>query len=228
MTFAQIECFVEAARTGSYSKAAHNLFNTQQNISRQIKALEKELGVDLFVRKSHGVELTESGRLFLEAESEVLRKHNTVVDMIKDRSAKVGKRLRVGSGGLGSRVQGEILSIIMSYNAKYPDIDVDYMNEITVGRLIDGLENDRYDIIITYLAELEMINDIRLIQLNYRFGSPGIIISKKHPLSAKKDLKVEDLMDERWGVVARGSSIDHRIRIDSLRLRSILPRQTSR
>ncbi|MBR3004288.1 MAG: LysR family transcriptional regulator, partial [Lachnospiraceae bacterium] len=55
MTLSQIECFIEIARTGSFSKAAGNLFMTQQGASNQIRSLEKELGFPVFVRKNKGV-----------------------------------------------------------------------------------------------------------------------------------------------------------------------------
>ena len=44
MTIMQMECFVEAARCGSFTKAGENLYISQQTMSRHIRALETELG----------------------------------------------------------------------------------------------------------------------------------------------------------------------------------------
>ena len=64
MELKQIRCFEEAYRYQSFSKAADMLFISQQGVSKQIAALEKELGTPLFVRRSRGVEVTEAGRFF--------------------------------------------------------------------------------------------------------------------------------------------------------------------
>lgn len=66
MTITQIECFVEAAKMKSLSKAAENMFISRPTISRQIKALESDLGFELFERKNVGVRLTQTGEILYE------------------------------------------------------------------------------------------------------------------------------------------------------------------
>jgi LysR family transcriptional regulator, transcriptional activator of the cysJI operon len=61
----QLRSFREAASHGSFSKAAHSLFLTQSAISMQIGALERELGVRLFVRRGRQTALTDAGRVLL-------------------------------------------------------------------------------------------------------------------------------------------------------------------
>ena len=55
MTIIQMECFVEAAKWLNFTKAADHLYISQQTMSRQIKALENELGFPVFERKNVGV-----------------------------------------------------------------------------------------------------------------------------------------------------------------------------
>lgn len=62
----QLEYFVHAARTGSYSQAARELFVTPQAISRSIQTLESRIGMRLFERTPSGIELTEFGAMCLE------------------------------------------------------------------------------------------------------------------------------------------------------------------
>ena len=65
--------FQAVAEFGSYSRGAEFLRITQPAVSRQIRALEDELGRALFVRHSHGVSLTDAGRILLERGQTILR-----------------------------------------------------------------------------------------------------------------------------------------------------------
>ena len=71
MTINQIECFVEVAKERNISKAARNLFITQQAASNQIKMLEKELGFPVLIRKNKGVSLTKEGEILFEKWAEM-------------------------------------------------------------------------------------------------------------------------------------------------------------
>ena len=61
---AKIECFLAVARLGNVSRAAEEMFLTQPALTARIKALEEEVGDQLFVRTSRGMRLTEAGREF--------------------------------------------------------------------------------------------------------------------------------------------------------------------
>ena len=63
--FRQIECFLAVARLGNLSRAAEEMFLTQPTLTARLKALEVEVGDQLFVRTSRGMRLTEAGKEFL-------------------------------------------------------------------------------------------------------------------------------------------------------------------
>ena len=91
MLFKQLECFLVVARLGSMSRAAEEMYLTQPSLTARLKALEHEVGDQLFVRTRSGMRLTEAGRQFLPyAERSVASVEN-------------GKRhlkdLRKGTGG---------------------------------------------------------------------------------------------------------------------------------
>src|SRR4051812_49612868 len=65
MTLQQLRYVLAAARHGSFSAAAESLYLAQPSLSEQVRRLEEELGVSLFVRVGRGLELTEAGRRFL-------------------------------------------------------------------------------------------------------------------------------------------------------------------
>jgi DNA-binding transcriptional LysR family regulator len=68
-----IRAAVTVARCGTFTRAAQKLYMAQSTLSRQVLALERELGVTLFVRGPRAVELTHQGRAFLPEAEAVLR-----------------------------------------------------------------------------------------------------------------------------------------------------------
>ena len=64
MEYKQLEFFLAVCEQKSFSRAAEVCYVSQQAISKSLANLEQELGVQLFVRNSGGVALTEAGRLF--------------------------------------------------------------------------------------------------------------------------------------------------------------------
>ena len=72
--------FEAAARLSNITLAAGELALTQSAVSRQVKALEEQLGVRLFERRARGLELTEPGRRYYEAVSRALKLLRTATD----------------------------------------------------------------------------------------------------------------------------------------------------
>ena len=66
MNLKQLEAFMRVADTGSFSRAARELYLTQPTVSAHISALEKELGVRLFVRTTKEVRMSGDGEVLYE------------------------------------------------------------------------------------------------------------------------------------------------------------------
>nr|WP_081403007.1 AAA-like domain-containing protein [Scytonema hofmannii] len=79
----------------SFSRAAVRLFISQPALSRQIKDLEDELGILLFLRKSHGLILTAAGKFFLEQAKDILNRSHVAVQSIKNNSTNIDEFLVV-------------------------------------------------------------------------------------------------------------------------------------
>ncbi|MEX4009220.1 LysR family transcriptional regulator [Neoaquamicrobium sediminum] len=118
----KLRVFHAAAEAGSFTHAAESLRLSQSAISRQVSALEQDVGVALFHRHARGLVLTEQGEMLYQAAHEVLMKLESVkmrLTEAKDRPSgplRVTTTVGLGSGWLTERVQ-EFLDL-------YPEIQL--------------------------------------------------------------------------------------------------------
>ena len=90
--------FEAVARHGSVTKAGNERFVTQSAVSRQIKLLEENLGVDLFERKHRSLQLTEDGRRLYETCAEMLQQLHGTVKRIRSPDARQSLSLTTTPG----------------------------------------------------------------------------------------------------------------------------------
>ena len=62
----QLATFISVAENGSFTKAADALYISPTAVMKQINTLEERLGITLFARTNHGLQLTEAGETFLQ------------------------------------------------------------------------------------------------------------------------------------------------------------------
>lgn len=85
-----LRCFERAARHQSFTAAAEELHMTQSAVSKKIRELEADLGIDLFQRSGRGVALTQAGQRFAaDLEYDLLNLQNTVQKAVSSGSGKV-------------------------------------------------------------------------------------------------------------------------------------------
>ncbi len=99
----KLRIFHAAARAGSFTHAGDTLSMSQSAVSRQVSALESDLGVPLFHRHARGLILTEQGELLYRAAHDVLMKLEDVQSRLTDSRERPSGSLRVTTTvGLGS------------------------------------------------------------------------------------------------------------------------------
>lgn len=208
MTFTQIECFLEAARQGSFTKAGIELYISQQSLSRQVQALEKEMGIQLFNRQRHGIELTHVGQRFFEIWSEMMERHQELLKNIYEEKTLDHKTLKIGITDMGHFLS-EITDGIMTYNENHKELDIEY--EVNAPKdLLKRLEDGSLHMLITYRSELEKHPDLKCLKINKEPLKIGIYMSKKNPLAAKRNLRLEELGGYPWGFLGKEVSNDHK------------------
>jgi DNA-binding transcriptional LysR family regulator len=122
MDWDKLRIFHAAAQAGSFTHAGDTLHMSQSAVSRQVSALEHDLGVPLFHRHARGLLLTEQGELLFRTASDVLLKLEAVQSSLTDSKEKPSGILRVTTTvGLGSTW---LTSRIKSFIDLYPDVDL--------------------------------------------------------------------------------------------------------
>lgn len=122
MDWDKLRIFHAAAQAGSFTHAGDTLHMSQSAVSRQVSALEHDLGVPLFHRHARGLLLTEQGELLYRTASDVLMKLEAVQSSLTDSKEKPSGILRVTTTvGLGSTW---LTSRIRNFIDLYPDVDL--------------------------------------------------------------------------------------------------------
>jgi DNA-binding transcriptional LysR family regulator len=103
MDLDKLRIFHAAAEAGSFTHAGDTLRMSQSAVSRQVSALEKDLGLALFHRHARGLVLTEQGDLLYQTAAEILAKYSTTVALLADTTTKPSGDLRITAPmGLGT------------------------------------------------------------------------------------------------------------------------------
>lgn len=119
MNTAQLECFVSLASTLNFMKTADQLGLTQPAVTKQIKAIETELGAELFHRTSRSVSLTKVGEAFLPEATDMLNIFTRSKNWIRSYTGENRNPLRIGySDPLVMQILSEILK---RYLGHWPD-----------------------------------------------------------------------------------------------------------
>jgi len=198
MELRQLRYFIAVAERLSFSKAAQYLHITVPPLSRQVRQLEEEFGVQLFVRDRRNVILTDAGRALLREAKILVTQSAHVTDCV--RLAKCGEAglVKIGIGmGLGEPIS----RILVEHSKQFPAVDLQYRDMFSSWQnkaLIDG------DIDVAFLRPFvdsaHLITEV-LFQENF-----VVHLSRTNPLAKRKALKIKDLAAETLLLPNRGGS----------------------
>ena len=96
MTTDQMKSFIKAAEYLNFTKAAEQLYITQSAISRQIGAIEQELGCQLFTRQNSQIRLTPEGQLLYKGLSKIYNDYSILLHALAESSSGMSGELRIG------------------------------------------------------------------------------------------------------------------------------------
>ncbi len=123
MEFSQLVMFKAVADLGSIVRASERLHCVPSNITNRIKLLERELGVDLFIRKGRGLIISPSGRLFLGYTNKILSLCEESQRALDPSSAPSGE-LRIGA--IESSATGRLPKVLSRFHQLYPAVQMQF------------------------------------------------------------------------------------------------------
>lgn len=143
MDLRQLRYFVTVARERNFTRAAEKLHIAQPPLSRNIRLLEEELGVELLSRSHRPVRLTESGRLFQEQALQILGR----VEQMAEATRRVGRNQNrvLSIGFVASTLYGGLPALIRKLRVRAPDLDLRLI-ELLSTEQITALKEGRIDI----------------------------------------------------------------------------------
>lgn len=135
MKVAHLETFAKVASTGSFTRAAHELFTTQPTVTAHIQMLEQELGYQLFSRSKKRVCLTENGKNIYQKVEEIFQ----LIDSIKSMNTHnelTGVLNIAASSVMGSNFLPHILQKVFS---EHPNVNIQlkFGNSHTIASWVD-------------------------------------------------------------------------------------------
>lgn len=147
MDIAQLKTLIHVAELGSVSRAADRLNIAQPALSRQIRLLEKELGVFLFERHGRGMVITEAGR-------DILRHATRILDEMEAirLAAGVDKAILRGTVAIGTTpTVAEIVTVplVSRIRQAHPHLGIRFSSAFS-GYLLDWLQRGELELAVSY------------------------------------------------------------------------------
>lgn len=187
MDIQNLSAFIAVSNSGSFSRAAEQLFITQPAVSKRISSLESELNTHLFDRIGKKVLLTEAGHALLPSAQRILAELDEGRRAIGNLTDKVTGHLKIAtSHHIGLH---RLPPVLRAFTTRYPDVDLDI-------RFMDSEEachsvlRGEVELAIATLPEQSWK------QLNHKiiWHDPlDIVISSKHPDANKLKISINKL-----------------------------------
>ena len=191
MKLQQLRYICEVAKHDlNVSATALSLYTSQPGISKQIRQLEDELGVEIFARSGkHLTRITPMGREILKIADEVMLKVNSIKQLSKDHNDPDLGSLSIATTHTQARYI--LPNVIKSFIAKYPDVSLNmvqgspsHISEEAVGGMVDFA--------IAY-EDLELFGD--LVMMPCYHWNRCILVPKGHPLTKLGKISLEDVAE---------------------------------
>ncbi len=192
-----IEAFIEVAETNSFAKAASNLNLSQPALSRRIQKLEYELGTSLFDRTTRSVQLSYSGRNFLERGKSIIEAIQTATKTLNE---KYTFPSIVKIAAVNTALKNIIFPTIKLFKEQNPNSKIQII-EKSANYVVDSVLGGECDFAINFMGLQEPgIEFEPLFEEEY-----VVVFPKGDELEKKRKIKISDIKGRDFIAVWKGS-----------------------
>jgi DNA-binding transcriptional LysR family regulator len=195
ITLLQIKTFLSVAEKLNFSEAAKEMEISQPSLSQTVSRIEEGIGVKLFERGKHGVELTQAGEyVYLELKpiyNKIIRLFDHAVNL--DNNQNKSLRIVCHTSHLSSGARLYFDHIVTEYRNKYPDVSL--IEELyDLKDMEKAFISGEADLIFTEAFSLDNIRNVSMKKvMKHQFC---VVMSIHHPLAACDTLDIEQLNNE--------------------------------
>ena len=201
----QLQIFLEVVDSGSFTKASKRLLVTPASVMKHMNKLEDRLGLTLFKRSNHGVQLTAAGKSLYEDGKKMLSQAENAIVKAKNAALSEGITIRVGSSLLNP--SSVLTNLWAPIREKYPEYKfriIPYEDKKEQILSVTASLGERIDLLVGSFNSRAMQKRANYLFLgNYQLC---VAVPKGHPLSYKKELTFQDLHGERLVMVKSGDA----------------------
>jgi DNA-binding transcriptional LysR family regulator len=188
-----LRSFFAIIEHGSLNKAAERMRVSQSTLTRQMHALENDIGGRLFERGTTGVALTASGHALADGIRPVLADFDSVFAGVRTLAHGKSKQLRVGY--LASAAADYLHPALTALRRAHPEVKVK-LHDLSPGEQIRALRKGELDVALignvgTFLSREFFVRRIAWLPLM-------VVLPETHPLATKASLQIADLKRESF------------------------------
>lgn len=193
MELRHLKYFIAAAEELNLSRAAIGLYISQPALSRQIKSLEDELKVSLFIRQSDGLKLTDAGKMFLEQAKDILNRSQVAVQSVQSCYSKTSEVVTVGY--IPTVLETFLGETLKQFGAAYPQVTI-RLHEMSPSAQVKALRKRQIDIAFMgnppdELEEEFTVQCIKKVPI-------AALLPDTHPLANRTSIDLMELACEKF------------------------------
>lgn len=201
MDLHKLKIFVDLSKTLNYTDTAENLFTTQGNISKQVIALEKELGVSLFKRAHRKIELTPQGEIALPYAKKMIAEYTDLQNSLNEFQA--AKNLTIEMHTIPTMPSYESFTLITKFLQKHPEVHMQLQEEESYN-LVTSLKAGKCEIIFARTFDFDDSDLERIVMEADDFVA---VLPKQHPLANEKKLNLAQLKNDQFMILGPSTNL---------------------
>lgn len=215
MEIRQVQYALAVAEAGNFSAAAEDLYISQSSLSKQIIALEQELGFQIFDRSKRKIALTPAGSAFLIHARAIDQAYRAMIADLRDYKTKPSLAI----AAIPVIAQYGIASYVAEFRSKHPDIDL-ALEEREASTILPALDNHQFDLAFVRDNYLDRGSYVVREIARDRFC---VVASNRHRFAGRSSMALAELANENFIMFDKGTVV-HELAVDACRSAGFEPR----